>query len=44
MCLRHDYTGSGQREGLVDKQLARELRGYEEYRQKVRWRLVPFVW
>lgn len=24
--------------------LARELRGYEEYRQKVRWRLVPFVW
>ena len=44
MRLRHDYTGCQGGEGRMDKQLARELRGYEEYRQKVRWRLVPFVW
>ena len=24
--------------------LRRELRGYEEYRRRVRWRLVPLVW
>ena len=24
--------------------LSRELKGYAEYRQKVRWRLIPFVW
>jgi protein-S-isoprenylcysteine O-methyltransferase Ste14 len=24
--------------------LARELEGYREYRQKVRYRLIPFIW
>jgi len=24
--------------------LTRELPGYEEYKQKVKWRLFPFVW
>lgn len=24
--------------------LARELKGYPEYMQKVRWRLIPFIW
>ena len=24
--------------------LERELAGYSEYRQKVRWKIIPFVW
>ncbi|MBQ2583298.1 MAG: isoprenylcysteine carboxylmethyltransferase family protein, partial [Erysipelotrichaceae bacterium] len=24
--------------------LAKELKGYEEYRKKVRYRLIPFIW
>jgi len=27
-----------------EKFLARELRGYEEYRRRVRYRLIPYVW
>ena len=27
-----------------EKVLARELNGYPEYLQRVRWRLIPFVW
>jgi protein-S-isoprenylcysteine O-methyltransferase Ste14 len=27
-----------------EETLVRELRGYDEYRRKVRYRLVPFVW
>jgi protein-S-isoprenylcysteine O-methyltransferase Ste14 len=27
-----------------ERLLARELAGYAEYRQKVRWRIVPYVW
>ncbi len=31
---------------LLDEErfLKKELRGYEEYMQKTRWRLIPFVW
>ena len=28
----------------VDRGLEQELEGYREYKQKVKWRLVPFVW
>jgi protein-S-isoprenylcysteine O-methyltransferase Ste14 len=27
-----------------EKLLARELEGYEDYRQRVRYRLLPYVW
>ena len=27
-----------------EKLLENELRGYKEYKQKVRWRLIPFIW
>ena len=27
-----------------EEALARELHGYPEYMQKVRWRLIPFIW
>ncbi len=30
--------------GVEEKLLARELEGYEAYRDKVRYRLVPGVW
>jgi protein-S-isoprenylcysteine O-methyltransferase Ste14 len=29
---------------LEERTLARELSGYEDYRRKVRYRLVPYVW
>jgi protein-S-isoprenylcysteine O-methyltransferase Ste14 len=29
---------------LEDEMLKRELDGYDEYSQKVRYRLLPFVW
>ncbi len=32
------------RTALEDAMLARELPGYSEYRARVRWRLVPFLW
>jgi len=32
------------RTGLEDKSLLGELKGYKEYAQKVRYRLVPFLW
>jgi protein-S-isoprenylcysteine O-methyltransferase Ste14 len=32
------------RTALEDRTLGRELDGYREYAQRVRWRLVPFVW
>ncbi len=32
------------RTALEDACLARELEGYEAYRQRVRWRLVPGIW
>lgn len=32
------------RTALEDAMLARELAGYAEYRGRVRWRLVPFLW
>jgi protein-S-isoprenylcysteine O-methyltransferase Ste14 len=34
----------GGRAVLEERTLARELAGYDEYRQKVRWRLVPYLW
>jgi protein-S-isoprenylcysteine O-methyltransferase Ste14 len=27
-----------------EKVLARDLRGYREYREKVRYRLLPYIW
>ena len=27
-----------------EKLLTKELEGYQEYKEKVRWRLVPYVW
>jgi protein-S-isoprenylcysteine O-methyltransferase Ste14 len=27
-----------------EKLLVKELEGYEAYRQKVKWRMIPFVW
>jgi protein-S-isoprenylcysteine O-methyltransferase Ste14 len=27
-----------------EKMLASELEGYEEYREKVRYRVIPFLW
>jgi protein-S-isoprenylcysteine O-methyltransferase Ste14 len=30
--------------GLEEALLVKELEGYEEYRRRVRWRLVPYLW
>ena len=27
-----------------EKLLTKELEGYQEYKEKVRWRLVPYIW
>ena len=32
------------RTALEDAMLADGLKGYSEYRNRVRWRLVPFIW
>jgi len=32
------------RTALEDAMLADRLEGYSEYRNRVRWRLVPFIW
>lgn len=32
------------RTALEDQMLTHELAGYAEYRSRVRWRLVPFLW
>jgi protein-S-isoprenylcysteine O-methyltransferase Ste14 len=32
------------RTALEDRMLAQGLAGYQEYRHRVRWRLIPFIW
>ena len=27
-----------------EKLLAKELKGYKEYKQKVKYRIIPFIW
>jgi len=47
-CIRFTFDlyglNAGERVALEEEFLRRELKGYEEYTKRVRYRLIPFLW